>query len=106
MVRLYSQKSIDNRSTVKPELTAEFDSILGRFSDALATVKVAAKALNPENLGPECLVLNNGIDALDRTYTELDLAILRLPAKRVRRITRNPNDANRVNRPSKSRHIK
>lgn len=64
------------------ELAADFDSILGRFSDALATVKVAANALDPENLGPETLVLTHGIDALNRTYNELDLAILRLPRRR------------------------
>jgi hypothetical protein len=82
MVRQYKANSIGAPAKPNPSSTAEFDAILGKFNDALATVKVAAKALNPEHLGPECLVLHHGIDALDHVYTELDLAILRLPAKR------------------------
>jgi len=61
----------------------DLDEILGRFSDALALAETAYSALetaqeDEELIGPGVLTLKHGIDALNRVYTDLDLAILRL----------------------------
>lgn len=82
-----------NSSTPKPkskpikptvaDQVEDLDEILGRFSDALALAETAYSALetaqeDEDLIGPGVLTLKHGIDALNRVYTDLDLAILRL----------------------------
>lgn len=78
--------STPKRKPIKPAVAdqvEEFDEILGRFSDALALAETAYSALetaqeDEDLIGPGVLTLKHGIDALNRVYTDLDLAILRL----------------------------
>jgi hypothetical protein len=60
-------------SPVEPDL----DALLGKFSHAIALIRVSHRSLNAsEFFGDEDFVLRTGLAALDEVYTELDLAII------------------------------
>ena len=63
----------------------DWDQILGLFSNALAVVETACTALEATQddqrgrAGPAILTLGKGLKALERIYTDFDLAISALP---------------------------
>jgi hypothetical protein len=73
-----------SRQRVSIDPRPDLDALLGRFSDAIAFVETASHALDAaEESGPsaplaELATLRYGLEAVQRVYTELDLAILAL----------------------------
>jgi hypothetical protein len=66
----------------KPVKRADFNEILGHFSDALALAETAYSVLDgaqQDHAGicPAVLTLERGLGELRRVYTEFDMAILR-----------------------------
>lgn len=73
-----------DRNKKKKAKKPDMEDILGHFSDALAIAETACEALNVlqedgKPIGGAVLTLERGLQELQRAYTELDLAILRLP---------------------------
>ena len=70
-----SAKKFNGRIKSLPDL----HPILGRFSDALSMVVVAYRALDERASDIEAaIVLAQGIAALNRVYTEIDMASIQL----------------------------
>lgn len=76
-------RSVDRADNKKERATPpDFDEILGHFCDALALAETAHSALEAAQedgtpIAPAVLTLDRGLSELRRTYTELDVAILR-----------------------------
>ena len=72
-----SRMSATVRRRKMPTPGPDLDALLGRFSHALAMIRVSHRSLNTsEHFGDEEFVLRTGLAALDALYTELDLAII------------------------------
>jgi len=59
----------------------DLPAILGRFADALSLVETAHRAIEAANvraLGAEESPLRQGVACLQRSYSEIDLAFLRM----------------------------
>lgn len=72
----------DRAENNKKRPPPDFDEILGHFCEALALAETAHSALETAQedgtpIGAAVLTLERGLSELRRTYTELDLAILR-----------------------------
>lgn len=86
--RARTAKGPAKRRPTKPRRPSrsELYDILGHFAAALAIVETAARAFEAaENdreaatVGAEICTLRHGVNALRTVYTEIDLAILRVP---------------------------
>jgi hypothetical protein len=84
--RAAPQKGRKRRRTVRKARTAnmsnalrDFDSILGRFNDAMCVLGSALRALEERSPGSEAhgdaVTLRHGLDMLGEVYTKLDLTI-------------------------------
>lgn len=68
-------KAVHRRKTRADD--PDFDGLLGRFSHAIALIRVSHRSLDAnETAGDEEFVLRTGLAALDAIYNELDLAIV------------------------------
>ena len=65
-----------------PTAEPDLDALLGKFSHAIALIRVSHRSLNAsEFAGDEEFVLRTGLAALDALYNELDLAIIAVHTK-------------------------
>lgn len=70
-----ASKAVHRRKTRADD--PDFDGLLGRFSHAIALIRVSHRSLDAnETAGDEEFVLRTGLAALDAIYNELDLAIV------------------------------
>jgi hypothetical protein len=73
-----------------PQLTPDFDAILGRLSDSMSIIATAANALThaqegtgtvaPADVGEVITTLEHGVRALRSAYNDMDVAIRELRA--------------------------
>ena len=57
----------------------DLDAILGAFADAHALLAVSSAVVSDnDSIGPERVVLRLGVEALNKAYNRLDLAICQL----------------------------